>query len=193
MASTVSEPEQTDEQLAAAAARRGDSDRALCAARDAFEQLYRRHAPLLLAFIAARARPADREDLNQEVWRRAWHHLPQQFHGGNFGAWLYQIARHALIDHGKKRKAEALPNPEVVPDGHAGRDVDGLLERERMEALRQCLEKLSATAAALVRARLAGDDYPDVCCQLGLKSGQAYKLFHSAKDQLKTCVERALE
>jgi RNA polymerase sigma factor (sigma-70 family) len=148
--------------------------------------------PLLLAFIAARSRPADREDLHQEVWRRAWHHLPEQFHGGNFGAWLYQIARHALIDHGKKRKAEVLADPELVPNGRSRHDDDGVLERERMEALRQCLEKLNATAAALVRARLAGEDYSDICRQLGLTSGQAYKLFHSSNDQLKTCVERAL-
>jgi hypothetical protein len=72
MATTVSEPEQTDDQLAAAAARRGNSDLGLRAAQEAFEQLYRRHAPLLLAFIAARVGPADREDLHQEVWRRAW-------------------------------------------------------------------------------------------------------------------------
>jgi RNA polymerase sigma factor (sigma-70 family) len=161
-------------------------------ARDAFEQLYRRHAPLLLAFIAARSRPADREDLHQEVWRRAWHHLPEQFHGGNFGAWLYQIPRHALIDHGKKRKAKVLADPELVPDGRSRHDDDCVLERERMEALRQCLDKLNATAAALVRARLAGEDYSDICRQLGLTSGQAYKLFHSSNDQLKTCVERAL-
>ena len=147
---------------------------------------------MLLAFIAARARPADRDDLHQEVWRRAWHHLPEQFHGGNFGAWLYQIARHALIDHGKKRKAEVLADPEVVPDGRGGRNDDRLLERERMDALRQCLDKLDAKAAALVRARLVGEDYAEVCRQLGLNSGQAYKLFHSSKDQLKTCVERAL-
>jgi DNA-directed RNA polymerase specialized sigma24 family protein len=68
-----------------------------------------------------------------------------------------------------------------------------LVEHERMEALRDCLEKLSAPAAAVVRARLAGEEYPELCQRLGMKSGQAYKLFHSAKDQLKTCVERALE
>jgi RNA polymerase sigma factor (sigma-70 family) len=193
MASTVSEPEQTDEQLAAVVARRGESDRALRVAGDAFDRLYHRYAHLLLAFIAARARPADREDLHQEVWRRAWHHLPQQFHGGDFGAWVYQIARNALKDHGKKRKAEALADPEVVPDGRHGSDSDRLLERERMEVLRKCLEKLNSKAAAIVRARLEGDDYPEVCRRLDFKSEQAYKLFHNAKDQLKACVERALK
>src|SRR5271156_3362515 len=114
MTSTVSEPEQTDDQLAATSTRRGDSSLGLRAAHDAFEQLYRRHAPLLLAFIAARVGSADREDLHQEVWRKAWHHLPEQFHGGNFSAWLHQIARHAVIDHGKKKKAEALATPETL-------------------------------------------------------------------------------
>jgi RNA polymerase sigma-70 factor, ECF subfamily len=115
MATTVSEPEQTDDRLAATAAARGNSELALRAARDAFEQLYRRHAPLLLAFITARVGPADREDLHQEVWRRAWHHLPEQFHGGNFGAWLYQIARHVLIDHGKKKKPRLSPTRKSYP------------------------------------------------------------------------------
>jgi RNA polymerase sigma factor (sigma-70 family) len=193
MVSSVSETEQTDEQLAAAAARRGDSDRALAASGDAFERLYRRHAPLLLAFLAARARPRDRDDLHQEVWRRAWDHLPQHFDGHDFSAWLFQIARNALIDHGRKRKAEALADPEAVPDGRAGRDDDRLVEHERMEALRRCLEKLSSPAAEVVRARLAGEEYSELCRRLGMNSGQAYKLFHSAKDQLKTCVERALK
>jgi RNA polymerase sigma factor (sigma-70 family) len=193
MVSSVSETEQTDEQLAAAAARRGDSDRAPRAARDAFERLYRRHAPLLLAYLAARARPSDRDDLHQEVWRRAWDHLPKRFDGRDFSAWLYQIARNALIDHGRKRKPETLADPEVVPDGRAGRDDDRLVEQERMEALRRCLEKLSAQAAAVVRARLAGEKYSELCRRLGLTPEQAYKLLNSAKDKLKTCVERALE
>jgi DNA-directed RNA polymerase specialized sigma24 family protein len=71
MASSAPGVELTDEELAADVARRGDSDRAMQAARDAFKRLYRQHAPLLLAFIGARVRPTDREDLHQEVWRRA--------------------------------------------------------------------------------------------------------------------------
>jgi RNA polymerase sigma-70 factor, ECF subfamily len=191
MASTVSEHEQTDEQLAAAAARRGDADGDACAASDAFESLYRRHAPLLLAFIAARCRPAEREDMLQEVWRRVWQHLPKQFHGGNFRAWLYQIARHALIDHNSKKKPELLNEPEIVPDGRPDW-ADALLQREHSDALRRCVEKLTENAAAVVRARLTGEDYADVCQRLGITHNQAYKLFHSAKDQLKNCLERAL-
>ena len=65
----MSEPEQTDEQLAAVVARRGESDLAPCAAGDAFDRLYHKYAPLLLAYIATRAWPAEPEELHQEVWR----------------------------------------------------------------------------------------------------------------------------
>jgi RNA polymerase sigma factor (sigma-70 family) len=192
MASTVPRVEPTDEDLAAVVARRGDSDRALRAARDAFEALYRRHAPLLLAFLAARVRPADREDVHQEVWQRAWTHLPDQFHGGNLGAWLHTIARNALIDRARKSRPESLAEPDARLDGRGRPAHELLVEHERAEALRRCLEKLEAKAAALVRARLGGEDYDGVCRRLGLEAQQAYKLFHLAKDRLKTCVKRAL-
>jgi RNA polymerase sigma factor (sigma-70 family) len=184
----VSESEQTDERLAAAAARRGDHDKGSRAAQVAFAELYRRYAPSLFAFIAARARPIDRDDLFQETWAKAWHRLPDQFHGGNFRAWLYQIARNGLIDHGRKKKPEPLTEPERVP-GRTGNIDDGLLDAERMEALRRCLEKLSATAADVVRARLAGMDYAEVCRRLDLQPQQAHKLYHKAQELLKACVE----
>jgi DNA-directed RNA polymerase specialized sigma24 family protein len=58
-----------------------------------------------------------------------------------------------------------------------------------MEALRRCLEKLSATAADVVRARLAGMDYAEVCRRLDLQPQQAHKLYHKAQELLKACVE----
>jgi len=53
--------------MAGAVARRQDPDRALRAARELFEQLYHHHAPLLQAFITARVRSENRDDLHQEV------------------------------------------------------------------------------------------------------------------------------
>ena len=117
MAATLPETSESDTQLAAVVARRGDSEPARLAACDAFERLYRRYAPLLLAFLASRVRAGERDDLHQEVWQRVWHHLPDQFRGGNFRAWLHQIARHAIIDQGRKRRPEPLMAQEALPDG----------------------------------------------------------------------------
>src|SRR3954466_4180261 len=104
MAATPTETDPSEDELAACIARRDDSYRARQAARAAFEQLYGRHARLLSAFLAARVRRGEVDDLHQEVWHRVWLRLPGQFRGGNFRAWLHQIARHALIDRGRKKQ-----------------------------------------------------------------------------------------
>jgi RNA polymerase sigma-70 factor (ECF subfamily) len=164
----------------------------MASARDAFDQLYQRHARLLLAFLAARVRRADLDDLNQEVWRRAWEHLPASFRGGQLRAWLYRIARNALIDHGRRKRPEALASAQELADHRDGSPEGLLIERERAEILKRCLERLDGNSATLVRLRLGGDDYVEICQTLGLNPDQAHKMFHKAKAVLKACVERAL-
>jgi RNA polymerase sigma-70 factor (ECF subfamily) len=195
MAKTVPETSRSDDDLIALIVRResGGSRAELGpAAREAFDTLYRRHAPLLLAFISSRVPSSDRDDLHQDVWQRVWKHLADQYHGGNFRAWLHQVARRLIIDQVRKRRSEALADVETIPDGRGEVPDDRLIEDERSEALRRCLDKLPDTAAAVVRARLAGEDYSSFCKRLGLKAADAHKLFHRAKNQLKSCVERAL-
>jgi RNA polymerase sigma-70 factor (ECF subfamily) len=181
----------SDEHLAAIVARRGSSESAMQAARDAFGRLYERHARRLLAFLSARVRRDDRDDFHQEVWQRAWRALPEGFDGGNFRAWLHRIARNALIDHGRRKRTEPLGDDELLVDPRGERPDEPLIERERMAALKRCLDLLGAEAADLVRARLAGEGYPESCRRLGLTPAKAHKLFHQAKVYLQTCVERA--
>src|SRR4051794_37643012 len=146
MTAARTETTPTDEQLAAIVARREESDPASRAARAAFEVLYGRHAPPLLAFLAARVRRADLDDLHQDAWRRAWQHLPAGFRGGNFRAWLFRIARNLVIDRGCKPHLEALIEGETLPDDRPEPPDARLIEHERREALRRCLERLDATA-----------------------------------------------
>jgi RNA polymerase sigma-70 factor (ECF subfamily) len=181
----------TDEELAALVARRLDHDGAMSAARAAFEQLYRRHAPALLAFLAARVRRADSEDVHQDVWRRVWVHLPDQFRSGNFRAWLFQIARNAVVDQSRRRKPDPLADPGRLADTRSDAIDQPLIDAEHREALRRCLELLKPKSAALVRARLGGEDYTTLCKRLGINTNAAYRMMNDAKTQLKTCVERA--
>jgi RNA polymerase sigma-70 factor (ECF subfamily) len=192
MAALTAETAPDDEPLTSLVALREESGPALRAACAAFDELYARHARPLVAFLAARVRRGDLDDLNQEVWRRAWHHLPEQFRGGNFRAWLHRIARNALIDHARKRRPGSLEDEDRLADDRSGQIDARLLERERAEALRDCLSRLGGETAELVRARLGGDPYPDICRRLGLTPARAHKLFHLAKEQLQTCLERAL-
>lgn len=181
-----------DEELAVTIARRTASAEGGRLARRAGEELYRRHARKLLAFLTTRVHRSDLDDFHQGIWERVWERLPEGFHGGNFRAWLYQIARNYLIDQGRKRRPQPLESEEEWSDDRQAAPDAPLLERERQQALSRCLERLGAEAAGLVRARLAGESYPEICLRLGLKMERAHKLFHQAKEQLQLCVERAL-
>ena len=178
-----------DETLAERIARRDDSAAAARDAAGAFEELYQRHASKLLAFLAARVKKSDIEDFHQSIWERIWQHLPKGFQGGNFRAWLYQVARNYLVDQSRKRRSEPLNEEGTLADARGRRPDEVLMEQERHDILRRCLERLSAEAAALVRARLAGEDYDAICQRIALKAAQAHKLFHQAKQQLQACVE----
>ena len=189
----------TDEQLAET------FQNAIRQADGAFWQLHERHAPRLLAFLRNRSTPdGDAEDVHQEVWLRVWRNLAARFHGGNFRAWLYEIARHCRLDWERKRfkarlavpfeEGESLPSEWTRP---APGQIDEEQERreERKSALRNGLRELESrdpAAAAVVRARMAGRGYEEICQELHLRPEQAYKLFHQAKQHLRSCAERAV-
>ena len=108
MAANVPEIVESDEQLISVIVRRGGSDAEMRAARFAFEMLYRRRAALLLAFLSSRVASGDRDDLHQEIWVRVWNRLPDQFQGGNFRAWLHQIARKRRLAAKHEARSESV-------------------------------------------------------------------------------------
>jgi RNA polymerase sigma factor (sigma-70 family) len=182
----------TDEQLAERIAHQQEPGAARQGAHAAFEELYRRHAGRLLAFLASRVHRSDLDEVHQEVWLRVWERLPRSFHGGDFAAWLYQTTRHYVIDRSRKKKPVALHEDADFADRQAPAE-EMLAEEERKTALARCLGQLEAQAAELVRGRLAGESYEELCPRLGLKPQHAHKLFHKAKALLKACVERAIQ
>jgi RNA polymerase sigma factor (sigma-70 family) len=182
----------TDEQLAERIAGQQEAGPARQSAHEAFEELYRRHAGRLLAFLASRVARSDLDEVHQEVWMRVWERLPRSFHGGDFSAWLYQTTRHYVIDRSRKKRPIALH--EDADFAARQTSAEELLdEQERQAALARCLGQLEKQAADLVRGRLAGESYEELCPRLGLTPQHAHKLFHKAKAMLKACVERAIQ
>lgn len=186
-------PPGIDETAAAVVAgRRDEAGRPTAAARTALGELYERHAPSLLAFLASRVARSELEDVHQEVWLRAWQGLAREKFSGAFRGWLFAIARNYLIDRGRKKRPEPLAETADPPDTRSPPTEEPLLEAERKKILEQCLAKLEARAAEVVRARLAGDDYSDICPRLNLDAARAHKIWHVATRQLQECVQRAL-
>jgi RNA polymerase sigma-70 factor (ECF subfamily) len=113
----------------------------------AFEELYRRFArPVLGLALRALGDPGRAEDATQEafaaVWRSARTFRPER---GTGSAWLYAVARHAIIDDARARREPVLeapdePTAEAGPEELAERSwlawrvhaaLDRLPERER--------------------------------------------------------------
>jgi len=184
--------ETTDEELAATCARRDDSPLHRRLAETAFHALYDRHARRLLAFLGGRIDLAALDDVTQDVWEKIWRTLPTGFRGGNFRAWIHQIARNVVIDHLRKRRCKQLRDESNLID-HRQWDTAHSVEADRRDALARCLEKLeraNARVADLVRCRVAGESYDAYCGRTGISADMAYRAFHQAKAHLQACVER---
>jgi RNA polymerase sigma-70 factor (ECF subfamily) len=178
----------SDEDLADWIARRDESATARTLAERAFLELYDRYQARLLHFVAARAPKAELEDALQETWQRVWKHLPSGFHGGRFRAWLFTIADNWTRDVARRRRPVPLTGQDVpAPDEDP---EEWIVDTQRRERLRGCLEQLGEDEMAVVRARLSGSSYGDLAAALRLTVERAYRLFHQAKQKLKNCVER---
>ncbi|MFN4260704.1 MAG: RNA polymerase sigma factor [Gemmataceae bacterium] len=169
---------------------RRDGPDALRLAQAACQELYHRYARRLLAFLAAQAPSAVLEDLHHAVWVKVWEKTPEHFDGRHFRGWLFAIARHCLIDYQRKPVTPASAELEQQVDPRPADAAEQLLDEERRRILERCLQGLAPRLSALMRGRLAGEDYAELCETLGLSAAQAHKLFHTAKAQLQECVKR---
>lgn len=103
------------------------------------------YGPLMRYIIAPILQnPQDREDCLSEVSMRVWEKIGQ-FDGekGSFHAWLTAITRNTALNHARKASgssaeelSESTPSPELSPE-------ETLLKKERHEALKTALSRLS--------------------------------------------------
>jgi len=106
----VHEGELTDGELIE---RVGDGD------RDAFDELYRRYTrPVLglaLRRLGDRGRAEDAlQDAFAAIWRSAASYDPAR---GQGGAWLYTVARNAIVDGARARVDPVVADPRDEPSG----------------------------------------------------------------------------
>jgi len=107
----VSTPETTDGALI---------ERIATGERDAFEELYARFARPVLGLALRRLGDRGRaEDSVQEVFAAVWRSASSYDRArGPGGAWLYTIARNAIVDEQRRRRAPTVADPPdvVSPD-----------------------------------------------------------------------------
>jgi RNA polymerase sigma-70 factor (ECF subfamily) len=133
------------------AARRGD--------RDAFGQLYQRHAAMVHGLLLAQVPRAEAEDLAQEVFMQAMRKLPGLREPASFAPWLAAIARHQAADRHRRRRPPppTTSEPAVEP---------GIVEAEAILALIH--ELPLAYRETLVLRLVAGMTGPEIAARTGL-------------------------
>lgn len=158
-----------------------------------FALLYQRYLPRVYHYVRTRLEnDDDAADLTQQIFLQALEALPSyQPRGGPFVAWLFQIARHAIIDRHRRRKTilswDALPVPFHSSSGYQDMDTQ-LLHQERLVQLKTLLARLDSGQRELLALRFAaGLSAPQIALVVG-KSPAAVKkqltrLLHTLKEQ----------
>lgn len=119
-----------------ALARRGDPD--------AFGDLYELYLDELYRYVFYRLNhKEDAEDLTESVFLKAWAGLPGYRGDVPFRSWIYRIARNAVVDHYRGRKAETPLEEQVLPVNDGDHPHEIALGRETAATLAESISKLS--------------------------------------------------
>jgi RNA polymerase sigma-70 factor (ECF subfamily) len=135
------------------AARAGD--------RAAFGLLFRRYAPMVHGVLLSRVRPAEVDDLMQDVFVAALEKLGTLRDGQAFGPWLGTMAKNRAIDfHRARRPTDEIPEDLGRPDA----------ERAEAERVLRIIRTLpEAYHEPLVLRLVEGMSGPEIATQVGLK------------------------
>jgi len=148
------------------AARRATDDELLLvrAARAdvaAFAPLYARYQPRVYRYLRLRVHSdEDAADLTQQVFIQALDALPRYRERGlPFAAWLFRIARNAVIDAQRRSRHRAHSPLDGLPEALLVSSSDGpeaaILRQERIDRLRELLAELDPEKRELLGLRFA--------------------------------------
>lgn len=155
-----------DEQTLVRLAKSGDAE--------AFARLYDAYVERIYRYVYLRvADDATAEDLTSQVFLRAWEHLDRyRSDGVPFLAWLYTIARNAVIDHYRTNRRplalDEIAQSEISSEGPE-EQVDLRFE---IQTLRAALKHLTdEQQQVLILKFIAGMSTDEVARQMGKHPG----------------------
>ncbi len=163
----VTPVEQADDAALAMRAARGESA--------AFGLLYDKHVDAIYRYVYYRVRDdTEAEDLTSDVFMRALKAMPRYEPRQAFLAWLYRIARNAVIDRARRGNRQVSyedalehPTPDqiVVPD-------EQVLAHSDNETLRGALAKLTPLQQEVIVLRfLEGYSTEEIARIVGKRAG----------------------
>lgn len=152
---------------------------------EAFGRLYEFYAPVIFRFLYARLNDRlDAEDLTGEVFLRAWQSLPQYKENGvPFIAYLFRVARNALIDFYRRSKDADRTRPyeeDIAGERHIPLPEPSSSAEERRE-IQFTLAQLREDYRTVLSLRFFAGLSPDeTAIAMGRSAGAVRVLQHRA-------------
>jgi len=180
------EPQQIADPQLLSSAKGGDAE--------AFGQLYERYAERVFRYLFAHVdNRLDAEDITEDVFLRVWRSLPNyREQGVPFLAFLFRIARNALIDHYRRSgqsKGQVSIEDMALRDHNPGPGESALSSLER-EELRVSLEQLREDYRTVLVLRFLSELSPEETAQImGRSPGAVRVLQHRALASLRTMLD----
>jgi RNA polymerase sigma factor (sigma-70 family) len=163
--------------------------------RDAYAELYQRHASAVRRAISAAVHDPDAlGDLVQETFTRSLTKLATLREPALFRPWLLQIAKHVAVDDLRTRRTGSLvpfETDEELPEcDDAGPDL--LVEvRQLAHEIRVGVVGLSPRdAAVLSMAFHLGAGPAEIAAAFGISCGNAKVILHRARRRLRAALEQ---
>jgi RNA polymerase sigma-70 factor (ECF subfamily) len=174
----------TQDQLEELVARAGRAD------PDAWEALYRRVYPGLLAYASRRLDRERARDAVAETMARAIAKIDRfEWRGGGFDAWLYGILRHVVLDAHRARGREGTRRERGEPK--RADPLEHVLDNEDAREVRGAFARLPADDRELLELRVvAGLSAEEVGAVLGKRAGAVRMAQSRALDRLRRELER---
>lgn len=155
----------------------------------AFVTLWRALHPPLLRYLTVRGDPAP-EDIASETWMHVVRGLPGfEGDGAAFRAWLFTIARHRAIDHGRartRRPAVSVGDPAELPVRELAPSAeDQVVAQDATARALALVASLPPAQAEMVMLRVvAGLEVADVARLVDKKPGAVRVAVHRALQRL---------
>jgi RNA polymerase sigma-70 factor, ECF subfamily len=175
------------------AAPRDDRDLAArCLAGDveAFENLYKHHAPRLYNLAYRLAGPNEADDLLQEVFLQAYRKLDTYKGESSLGTWLYRLTTNLCLDFLRSRRGkmgqltDSLDEEDAAPVASPFKPAEANNARLDLE---QAIALLPPSyRAAFVLHDVEGYQHDEIAKIVGIAEGSSKSLLHKARLRLRT-------
>lgn len=161
---------------------------------EAFGLLYERYAQVIFRFLYAHLSDRlDAEDLTEEVFLRVWRTLPKYREQGiPFVAYLFRVARNALIDQYRRSKAPEnnLPLEENTIADTLHNPAEVVIQGMEKQEIRELLGLLREEYRTVLLLRFMGDLSPDETADvMGKSAGAVRVLQHRALGALRKLLD----